>query len=121
MSVWYFSCKNCGEAASEYDEIHCEKCESEMCSCAMPDEIGELCECWEDVWYFITTDVNNKIVKAKECKEDYTKLFRKYFSVNDDYGLVLKEEYCPVCQKEKDNEKDPEYKEYLRLKVKFEK
>lgn len=121
MSVWYFSCKNCGGAASEYDEIHCEKCESEMCSCAMPDEIEKLCGCWEDVWYYINYDRDNNIIKAENCEEDYTELFKKYFSVNDNYGLVLKEEYCPVCQRGKENEKDPEYKEYLRLKAKFEK
>ena len=120
MSVWYFSCKNCGGTVSEYDEIHCEKCESEMCSCAMPEEIRKLCGCWEDVWNYINYDRDNNIVKAEKCEKDYTELFKKYFSVNDDYGLVLKESYCPICQKRKEDEKDPEYEEYLRLKAKFE-
>jgi len=125
MGVDYFSCENCGRAASEYDEIHCEKCESSLCSCAMPDEIAQLCGCWEDIWNFINTDINNKIIPSSAWKgEDgkkYVKLFKKYLSVNDDYGVVLKEKYCPICQKRKEDEKDPEYKEYLRLKAKFEK
>jgi hypothetical protein len=121
MGVDYFSCENCREASSEYNEIYCEKCESRLCDCVMPDELSKLCGCWDDAWYFITTDGNNNIIKAQGCKEDYTKLFKKYCSVNDDYGLVLKEEYCPICQREKENKEDPEYKEYLRLKAKFEK
>ena len=36
------------------------------------------------------------------------------------YGIELKKEFCPICNKEKGLEKDPEYKEYLRLKNKFE-
>ena len=119
MSVWYFSCANCNSAQSEYNEIHCETCESSLCDCAMPDEIHELCNCWEDIWNFINVNSQNKIVKDKACKEDYVKLFRKYLTCNDDYGVVLREEYCPICQRRKENEKDPEYKEYLRLKAKF--
>lgn len=120
MSVWYFSCQNCGEASSEYDEIHCEKCESELCSCVRPEEISELCGCWDDIWKYVTYDTDHNIVKSDKCGKDYTELFKKYFSANDDYGIVLKEEYCPICQKRKENEKDPEYAEYLRLKAKFE-
>jgi hypothetical protein len=112
------------EEAAKYDEIYCEKCESSLCSCAMPDEIAQLCGCWEDIWNFINTDINNKIIPSAAWKgEDgkkYVKIFKKYLSVNDDYGLVLKEKYCPICQKRKEDEKDPEYKEYLRLKAKFE-
>ena len=117
--VDYFSCQNCNQASSEYDEIHCATCESNLCSCAMPDEIAELCSCWEDIWNFIRTNSSNKIIKNPACKQDYTKIFRKYLTSNDEYGLALKEEYCPICQREKENEKDPEYKEYLRLKTKF--
>ena len=119
MSVWYFSCENCNEAASEYDEIHCEKCESALCSCAMPEEIHKLCGCWEDIWNHINTDKDNNIIPKVEEDEEKAAIFRKYLSCNDYYGIVLKEEYCPVCQRRKENEKDPEYAEYLRLKAKF--
>lgn len=120
MGVEYFSCDNCGEAASEYDEIYCEECESPLCGCVMPDEIAQLCSCWEDIWIFIQINPGNKIVKNKICKEDYVKLFRKYLKGSFDYGVVLKKEYCPICQRREENSKDPEYKEYLRLKAKFE-
>ena len=120
MSVWYFSCQNCNEAHSEYNEIHCEKCESSLCDCAMPDEIHKLCGCWEDMWNFINTNSENKIIQNQDCKENYVELFGKYLTCNDDYGIVLKEKYCPICQRRNENEKDPEYKEYLRLRAKFE-
>lgn len=119
MGVDYFSCDSCRGAASEYDEIWCEKCESQLCSCAMPQELSEIMECWEDAWKYIGVDKDNQIQHNASSKEDYTEIFRKYLSSNDDYGLVLKEEYCPVCQRRKEMEKDPEYREYLRLKAKF--
>ena len=124
MSVWYFSCENCREAHSEYNEIHCEECENSLCSCAMPDEIRELCGCWEDIFKYITESPEigeSVIIKRNDDVSDETlKIFKKYLAINDDYGIVLKEEYCPVCQKRKINEKDSEYEEYLRLKAKFE-
>ena len=122
MGVDYFSCQNCGDAVSEYDKVYCEKCESELCSCAMPKEISKLCNCWEDVWEYIATDNEDNIRQNVNCSEDYSELFKKYLAYDSDtYGLELKEEFCPICQRRKEMEKDPEYKEYLRLKAKFDK
>jgi hypothetical protein len=120
MGVDYFSCANCGEAHSEYDQITCDKCESYLCSCAMPEELQKQCGCWEDIYLYITTDSEGNIVKARDCNEDDSEIFRKYLTVNEDYGVVLKEEYCPICTRRKKNSEDPEYQEYLRLKAKFE-
>lgn len=121
MGVDYFSCENCGAATSEYDKVFCEKCESRMCSCAMPEEIAKLCGCWEDVWNYMTTDDKDNIIPRKGLNEDYSELFKKYLTYDTyKYGLELKEEFCPICQKRKVDEKDPEYENYLRLKRKFE-
>lgn len=119
MGVNFFSCDSCHEVASEYDEIWCENCEAHLCSCAMPQELSEIISCWEDTWEYIGIDRDNNIQPNANVDKDYSKIFRKYLSYNDDYGLVLKEEYCPICQCRKEMEKDPEYKEYLRLKAKF--
>ena len=120
MGVDYFVCRNCGEAHSEYDQITCENCEQYLCSCAMPDEISRLCGCWDDVWGYIRTDRDDNIVAKEGTDEATLAIFQKYLSINEDYGLVLKEEYCPLCQRAKEQSKDPEYLEYLRLKAKFE-
>ena len=122
MGVSYFSCDNCGNATSEYDQVYCHNCERTMCSCAMPDEIHKLCGCWEDVWNYVTTDKDDNIVKNPNCEEDYSGLFNKYLIYNTyRYGLELKEEFCPLCNKDKKYMNDPEYKEYLKLKAKFDK
>ena len=120
MSVWYFSCKNCGDAASEYNEIHCEACEVTLCDCVMPKEIKDLCNVWDNLYEYVTSDKDNNIIGKEGTDKATVEVFRKYLSCNDDYGIVLKEEYCPICQKRLKNEQDPEYKEYLRLKEKFE-
>ena len=119
MGVNYFSCKNCGEATTDYDLIYCTNCESELCSCSMPKELKELCNCWDSVWYYVGVDKDNNIQPNANCTENYTELFRKYLTYTNRYGFELKEEYCPICQRRKEMEKDPEYKEYLRLKAKF--
>ena len=126
MGVDYFSCENCRRVATEYDEIHCEKCESSLCSCAMPDEIAQLCQGWDDIFAYISeryvAETNETVIikQSDEVSDETLEIFKKYLTFNDDYGIVLKEEYCPICQKRKENEKDFEYKEYLRLKAKFE-
>ena len=120
MSVRFFTCKNCGEASSEYNEIVCEKCEKSLCGCAIPEELKEYIDCWDGIWHYIDIDEKDNII-AREGYEDYIDVFRKYL-IHDGtmYGLELKHEYCPICSKIKEYEKDPEYKEYLRLKEKFE-
>lgn len=120
MSVRFFTCKNCHEASSEYNEIHCEECEQSLCGCAIPEELKNYLKCWEDVWEYIDIDEHDNIVAAKGY-ESSIDTFKKYLKYDPyEYGLELKKEYCPICNKKKELEKDPEYEEYLRLKAKFE-
>ena len=119
MSVRFFTCKNCGEPSSEFDEIVCESCHRSFCSCSMPKELKEFVSGWDEVWRYISVDDENNIV-SKLGHEDTLEIFKKYLNYNEDYGLVLREEYCPHCSKTAELTKDPEYKEYLRLKAKFE-
>ena len=121
MGVSFFTCQNCKNVSSEYSRIYCEKCESEMCGCAIPEELKKYISIWEDVWSYITTDQYDNIIPAKDSEEDLSELFKKYLTYDGNmYGLEIKEEFCPVCQKNKKHENDPEYEEYLRLKKKFE-
>lgn len=120
MGVRFFTCKNCRSASSEYNEIHCEGCEKSMCSCAIPEELKDYLNCWEDVWEYINIDDNDELIANKDY-DDYLPVFKKYLKYDfHKYGIELKKEFCPICNKEKELEKDPEYKEYLRLKNKFE-
>ena len=120
MSVRFFTCKDCKETSSEYNEIICEKCESSLCGCIIPTELKDYIDCWDQIWHYIDADENDNII-AREGYEDDLEVFKKYLNYNSStYGLVLKEEYCPICNKKKKDEQDPEYKEYLRLKEKFE-
>ena len=124
MSVRFFHCKGCGEEASEYDEITCESCGNSLCSCTIPEELQEYLSCWDEVWRYIDTEYieekDEYRVIARNGNEGKLPLFGKYLSYSNDYGLALREKYCPICKKRKEDEKDPEYKEYLRLKEKFE-
>jgi len=42
-----------------------------------------------------------------------------YYMLNEDIGMP--EEYCPVCKRQKEMEKDPKYKEYKELYEHFKK
>ena len=120
MGVRFFTCKNCHEASSEYNEICCEECESNLCGCAIPEELKKYLNCWEDLWEYIDIDENDEVV-AKKGHENTLETFRKYITYDfHKYGLELKKEHCPICNKKKRLKQDPEYKEYLRLKAKFE-
>ena len=119
MGVRYFNCKGCGNPSSEFDEIVCEDCHGSFCSCAVPDELKEFISCWDEVWRFVSVDEENNLV-SKPGHEDTLEVFKKYLNYNGDtYGLVLRKEYCPRCSRAAELAKDPEYKEYLRLKEKF--
>ena len=123
MGVRFFSCENCKEARSEYDEIYCEKCERQLCQCSIPKELKKYISIWEDVWEYITTDDKDNIIPAddSEYDEEVVELFKKYLTYDSEtYGLLLKKEYCPLCKLDEKLSEDPEYKEYLRLKNKFE-
>lgn len=123
MGVDFFSCENCKEVRSEYNEIYCEKCESHLCKCVIPEELKKYINIWEDVWEYITTDDEDNIIPAdnSEYDEEVVELFKKYLTYNSEtYGLLLKKEYCPVCKLREELNEDPEYKNYLRLKKKFE-
>lgn len=106
MSVDYFICENCNEAHSEYDRIICEN-EHYLCSGCLPEELSKIGIC-DDIHLM--------------CNKEYTtnEILQKYIVETDEFGWTLKKEFCPVCQREERNKKDPEYKEYLRLKKKFE-
>lgn len=122
MGVDYFSCDNCHEAHSEYNEIWCEG-EHQLCNCAMPQEIEDICGAtWDNIHDYITYGKEEGTVEIRSelVREEDEKVFQKYLSSNDDYGIVLKKEYCPLCQRIEKNKQDPEYEEYLRLKRKFE-
>ena len=121
MSVTFFTCKNCSEVKSEYDRIYCHECESELCSCAIPEELKKYVNIWEDVWEYVTTDNEDNFVASSDADEDLSELFSKYLTYDGcTYGLTLKKEYCPICALKEKYKDDPEYKEYLRLKKKFE-
>ena len=122
MGVRYFVCKNCQTAESEYNEVFCEKCESQLCSCAIPEELKEYIKIWEDIWEYIKIDADDNIIpKSKTCDKE-VEIIKKYLIYDSKgYGIELKHEYCPICNREDKNKIDPEYKEYLRLKAKFEK
>lgn len=116
MGVDYFNCKNCGEISSEYDRIYCEHCEQELCSCALPEELQSY-GYWNNVYATINLDDDDNIIQDTEAAQTIA----KYISFNmNGYGYELKQEYCPVCKKQNKYLNDPEYKEYLRLKAKFE-
>ena len=120
MGVRFFTCKNCHQPSSEYNEVKCQECGNSLCDCAIPQELKDYFDCWDSIWSYIDVDDEDNIV-AREGYEDYLEVFKKYLTYDSNtYGIVLKEEYCPLCQKRKENEKDPEYREYLRLKEKFE-
>ena len=120
MGVRFFTCGNCKGISSEYNEVYCPKCGEQLCQCAIPEELKKYIRIWEDVWEYVTTDAEDNFIPAEGCEEDLTELFSKYLVYDSyDWGLELKPEYCPICNKEKEFEKDPEYKEYLRLKEKF--
>lgn len=92
MGVDYFSCENCGRVATEYDEIFCEECESSLCSCAMPDEIAQLCRGWDDIFNYISeryvaeTNETSIIKQSDEVSDETLEIFKKYLTLNDDYG-----------------------------------
>ena len=106
MSVWYYTCKNCNEPASEYDIINCEN-GHELCSDCLPFELSTIGTA-DDIF--------------RECHKEIltNKMLQKYIINTREYGYSLREEFCPVCQREIRNKQDPEYQEYLRLKDKFE-
>ena len=49
--------------------------------------------------------------------EDFNE--KHYNEIEDLYRYSYPEEYCPVCQKIKEYEADPEYKNFKELKRKF--
>ena len=106
MSVDYFICENCNGAHSEYDRIICEN-EHYLCSGCLPEELSKIGIC-DDIHLM--------------CNKEYTtnEILQKYIVETNEFGWTLKKEFCPECQREERNKKDPEYKEYLRLKKKFE-
>ena len=106
MGVYYFTCENCREARSEYDQITCEN-EHYLCSRCLPEELSKI---------GIADDIHLLCNKEDATNE----MLQKYIVETDEFGWTLRKEYCPVCQKEERNKKDPEYSEYLRLKKKFE-
>ena len=121
MGISYYYCRNCGNVMSNYDLILCENCGARLCSCSMPPELRNICNCWEDIWDYITLNNNNEIVVHPTALVDYSEVFKKYLKYNaQEDELCLKEEYCPLCQRTKIQAMDPEYVEYLRLKAKFE-
>ena len=61
MSVRFFTCKNCKETSSEYNEIICEKCESSLCGCTIPAELEDYIDCWDQTWHYIDSDENDNI------------------------------------------------------------
>ena len=122
MGVDLFTCENCHGVSTEYDEIWCEE-EHQLCGCAMPEELGKAFGggiVWDDLFGIITEDDNYNVIPRDEADKDKTEIIQKYLTSNDDYGIVLRKEHCPVCQRIKKNKQDPEYEEYLRLKIKFE-
>ena len=119
MKINYIDYKSCEEVKDEYDTIQCVKCKSRIYSWAMPEELSDIMNHWEDAWQYIGVDRDNNIQPNANANRDYSSVFRKYFVYANEYGLQLKEEYCPTCRRKKEMERDPEYKEYLRLKAKF--
>ena len=121
MGVRFFSCESCKSPASEYNEIFCEGCEGHLCGCAIPEELSPFIRIWEDIWEFVDTDEKDNLIPRSEDYEEKAELINRFLTYNSNtYGLVLKKDFCPICNKGKENRKDPEYEEYLRLKKKFE-
>lgn len=105
MSIRFFTCKNCNSPASEYNEIYCESCESQLCSCSIPDELKSFINIWEDLWDYVEIDgYDNITYKSDGEDKEKTDIIKKYITYDfNKYGLELKKEFCPICNKKTKN------------------
>lgn len=115
MSVDYFVCESCGEPLSEYHEFQCEN-EHTICTYCLPKDLQNLGS--EDSHYGVC--VNDLYGICRNNWNENKEVLQKYIVENEDYGYVLKKEWCPICQKEEKYKDDPQYQEYLRLKKIYE-